>query len=85
MSDVKIVNQLAYSLLWFLEISITKVVKVNVAQSLFFCVVFCESLFVVLFFFSCGHCNFYLSSIYASDYPLDIFKLVLQTQSIAAL
>ena len=38
--------------------------KVHVGRSLVFCVVFCRSLFVLLSYFSFGHCIVCLSSIY---------------------
>jgi hypothetical protein len=50
--------------------------EVRVAWSLFFCAVFCKSLFV---FFSFGHCTVLsvLLRFMDSDYPFGIFKLFL--------
>ena len=52
---------------------------------IFFCVVFCRSLLVLLYFkFPFGHCIVCHSSIYASDYPVNIFKLLFTHITISA-
>ena len=51
---------------------------VHVARSLVVCVMFCRSLFFLLYLFSFGHCIVYPYSIFkASGYPFAIFKLFL--------
>jgi hypothetical protein len=58
-------------------------VEVRAAQSLVFCVVFCRSLFVLLFFFFCPlHClsfdlRLLITPLVSSDYPFGIFWLPL--------
>ena len=51
--------------------------KVRVAQSLVFCVVFCRSLFVLLFLFHLSIVLFVFVRYTASNYPFHIFKLFL--------
>jgi len=50
---------------------------VRVVQSLVFCVVFCRSLFVLLYFFHLAIVLYVLHRFMDSDYPFDIFRLFL--------
>ena len=66
---------------------------VHVARSPVVCVMFCRSLFVLLSFFSFGHCvvcSLLLVIVLSvrftdSDYPFDIFKLFLRTNHFGSL